>query len=296
MLNTIIVGVDGRDASDDAVALARALSRLDDAEIAVISVYAATPSVDPKIRWEHVKYASDADAALDRVRGYFRDAANVTYDAVPGTSPAGGLQLAAADRAADLIVIGATHASRLGHAVGSDLLTKLMWEPRQPVAVAPRGYAADAPERVARIGVAYDGGQETEAALRFAAQMAGATEEHPGQVDAIYVDAHAPGLERRPSGEPVAATAARHRVIDGILSQVEREMPATVTVNRVELHGRPARELIEMTHDLDLLVTGTHGRGPIGQLLHGSVVRDVAQQAACPIVAVPLVAATAERG
>jgi nucleotide-binding universal stress UspA family protein len=39
---------------------------------------------------------------------------------------------------------------------------------------------------------------------------------------------------------------------------------------------------------LDLLVVGTHGRGRLGRLLHGSVSGDVARSARCPVVAVPV--------
>lgn len=209
MLSTIIVGVDGRDASDDAVALARALSRLDDADIVVVSVHPVTEPVDPKVRWDRVKFEADAVAALDRARALFGDAASVSYAAVPGASPAAALHRVAAERGAQLIVIGATHASRLGHLFGSDLVAKLMWEPLHPVAVAPRGYAAAELHELRRVGVAYDGGRETEAALRFAAALAGASEEHPTQIDAIYVDPRPNGLERRPSGEVVAETAER---------------------------------------------------------------------------------------
>jgi len=55
--------------------------------------------------------------------------------------------------------------------------------------------------------------------------------------------------------------------------------------------GDPARELAELSHDLDLLVIGTRGRAPLRRALNGSVSRRLIATARCPLLIVPLQAA-----
>jgi nucleotide-binding universal stress UspA family protein len=40
------------------------------------------------------------------------------------------------------------------------------------------------------------------------------------------------------------------------------------------------------SHDIDLVITGTHGRGPIKHLLMGSVAERVVRSASCPVLTV----------
>jgi len=60
---------------------------------------------------------------------------------------------------------------------------------------------------------------------------------------------------------------------------------------RVELvmeQGSPFLEIIRYAkdHDIDLIVMGTHGRGPIAHMLMGSVAEKVVRRAPCPVLTV----------
>jgi len=60
--------------------------------------------------------------------------------------------------------------------------------------------------------------------------------------------------------------------------------PASVNVHTV--NGFAAKELIDASHDADLVVVGSRGGGGFGQLMMGSVSSQVVHHAACPVVVV----------
>ena len=59
---------------------------------------------------------------------------------------------------------------------------------------------------------------------------------------------------------------------------------STVTV----AHGAPFVEIVRYarTHDIDLIVMGTHGRGILGHALMGSVAENVVRKAPCPVLTI----------
>jgi len=63
--------------------------------------------------------------------------------------------------------------------------------------------------------------------------------------------------------------------------------PASVNVQMV--NGFAAKELIDASHDADLVVVGSRGGGGggFGRLLMGSVSSQIVHHAACPVVVVP---------
>jgi len=48
--------------------------------------------------------------------------------------------------------------------------------------------------------------------------------------------------------------------------------------------GDPARELADAAHDLDLLVTGSRGYGPVRRLMLGSTSTKLVHEAPCPVL------------
>lgn len=56
------------------------------------------------------------------------------------------------------------------------------------------------------------------------------------------------------------------------------------------VQGYPSQEIVNFAkaNGIDLIVMGTHGRGPIGHLLLGSVAENVVRRATCPVLTVPL--------
>ena len=52
-------------------------------------------------------------------------------------------------------------------------------------------------------------------------------------------------------------------------------------------YGGPREELAQFGKNLDLLVVGSRGYGPIGRLDHGSVSRYLVGHATCPLLVLP---------
>ena len=63
----------------------------------------------------------------------------------------------------------------------------------------------------------------------------------------------------------------------------------------VELEGSPAELILSQAENsrVDLIVLGSHGRGPLSHLFLGSVADGVLQRARCPVLIVPLTETTA---
>ena len=73
--------------------------------------------------------------------------------------------------------------------------------------------------------------------------------------------------------------------LDESLTEDERRSLRAVAETRV---GYPFLEIIRyaQTHDVDLIVLGTHGRGAIEHMLLGSVAEKVVRKAPCPVLTV----------
>jgi nucleotide-binding universal stress UspA family protein len=77
--------------------------------------------------------------------------------------------------------------------------------------------------------------------------------------------------------------AAAHARLDAAVAQ----LPAAVAATPTLLAGDPARELVEHSRELDLLVVGSRRYGPLRAVLLGGVSGRVVRSAACPVVVVP---------
>ena len=67
--------------------------------------------------------------------------------------------------------------------------------------------------------------------------------------------------------------------LDGLVPPV----PSHVEV----LVNSPVTALEQLSHDVDLLVCGSRGYGPLGSVLLGGVSRRLIHRAACPVIVVP---------
>jgi nucleotide-binding universal stress UspA family protein len=148
------------------------------------------------------------------------------------------------------------------------------------VVIAPRGWVGG-PIRTIACGL--DGGAESwtalDAAGRLAAQL-GASVELFGVVGPVPFARYSPDYERR------IAEAVRAAVSDALRDGLGRLGGHGVSML---LEGEPAPEIARACEeeDVDLLVLGSRGYGPIRSVLLGSVSRALVHSAPCPVMVVP---------
>jgi len=73
--------------------------------------------------------------------------------------------------------------------------------------------------------------------------------------------------------------------LEGMLTAEER---ASLNATATTVLGHPVSEILRFAteHQADLIVLGTHGRGPLSHLVMGSVAERVVRHAPCPVLTV----------
>jgi len=68
----------------------------------------------------------------------------------------------------------------------------------------------------------------------------------------------------------------------------EQEIPASISLETITLHGKPWREIVAYAkeHATDLIVLATHGLSGFSHALYGSTAEKVVRKAHCPVLTV----------
>ena len=263
----IVVGIDGSDSGDDALAFARALAEV--LGVGLILTHAYGPDED----------RAAARAILEARRPALRDI-DVELGSFADPSAARARQRVAAARRAGLVVVGPSHRAGLGRIVPGSTGQQLVHDTPRAVAVVPRGWRPRAEHPFGHVGCAYDGSPEAEAALDTAVTL---TQELGGRLDVMRAF-----WSPAPTGAAGIAIAAdlEARGQAG-LGRVVQALPADVHAHARVMLNDPARALVARSHELDLLVVGSRAYTPLRSVWAGSVARQVLNEAACPVIVVP---------
>jgi nucleotide-binding universal stress UspA family protein len=280
----ILVGIDGGPQQSAALTLAAQLAH--GGELVVATVYPvgrATAGLGDAYR----QAAEDAASEILKAAGEELGAASVDARAVAGLHPARVLHELAVEVDADLIVIGACHRGTVGRMLLGGTGESVVHGSPRPVVVTPRDFAGDA-SAPRRIGVAYDGAAEADVALAWAEQLARDT---GSSLEILTVSQFIPVAMY-----PGVATYPTEEIMADLRDEAERQLAkaverVTVPVDGRVLEGPVTATLVQAAEDLDLLVAGSRGYGPLGALFMGSVSRSLAHDASCPVVVVPRSAA-----
>jgi len=289
---TVVAGHDGSDSGDDAAVLGARLARATGEPLLVVTVY---PQENPvgtigRVDAEWVAYMRDLAEEVSASAKRFLEERGVSaeYRVIGSGSSAHGLDdVAEAEHASAIVVGSERHGARRRISPGSTG-ERLLHGAICPVAIAPRGFRehpVDAP--IQRIGVGFVDAPEGHEAVKVAGELAAET----GATVTLYTVI----ARRAEVFSPVIGRDAEEAFLATVREDAQASMdkaretiPAGVTVQVEMLEGDTVEALAALDeHEVDLLVCGSRGYGPVRRVLLGGVLRKLVRRAACPVVVVP---------
>ena len=281
----LVVGVDGTERSRDALALA---ARLADPGQRVLLTHVHTYGRLANLLsgGEYEQLVREvADSTFAAVQETLAPATQRELRLVSNSSPAAGLQAIAEETGASIIVVGSSHRSGLGRVLAGSVTESVLAGASVPVAVAPRDYTG-ADRGLRTIGCGFDGSPESREALAWAADLARRRRAHLLAL-AVHTPVAFGGVSTAGAIGYQSANDALRAALDEQLSEAVATLGDGSEASGRVLDGDAASELAEASAELDLLVLGSRGYGPIRNLLLGSVSRALVRSAACPVVVLP---------
>lgn len=274
----ILVGFDGSAGAEDAAALCAAVAA-PDAHVALVDVlpYPGMPSETFRLLTSS-EFPLPEDffgAATARLPG--REVEPLTF---VGESPARVFEHLAIEDRYELVVVGSPHRGTIGRILAGSVSETLLHGSPVPVLTAPHGYA-DGAQRGATstVAVAYDGGEESRAALAYGQGIAAAS---GSRLEILTVQRPVD-----PVGGVIAYTMEMPEDVEDIQRQALSEVDPTIDLHRRVLGGPAAEAILEACdRGVDLLVVGSRGYGTIERVLLGSTSRALINKASCPVLVV----------
>jgi nucleotide-binding universal stress UspA family protein len=274
------------------VALGLMLARLTSAPLLLAGAYPVDLHVDGVYPELTRAFGADAEQGMSRFGTLVEHAPGprvpVATKVVASTGfPARALHDLAEHQEASLLVLGSSRRGLVGRVLPGAVTDRLLHGAPCPVAVAPRGFSfEDADDGPRLIGVAFTDTPDGRAALARACVLAARarglvrvlTVSEPS--DPLITGAlEAVALEYVRGAHDDAAAAVLRRGLDRV--------SAGRSAGGEVLTGQPADALATASHDLDLLVCGSRGYGPVRTLLLGGTSHALVRKAACPVLVVP---------
>ncbi len=271
MFKNVLVGVDGRPTGRDAIALA---SQLMDPHGKLTLAYVRSDEVAEDL--------GDSNKLLDRER--IEAGVKAELLSVVSASPGRGLHQQAEKQGADLLVVGSCRHGALGRAMlGDDTRAALNGAPCA-IAIASVGYA-ERRAPIAKVGVGYNGSPESDAALAVARALAAPTGATVHALEVVSIPSLAYGGLMAPAiGES----------IDALLQEASSRMAQLSDVEGHAVYGLTGEELAAFGDEVDILVVGSRGYGPVRRLVLGTTSDYLERHARCPLLVLPRVASTAQ--
>jgi len=280
MFTNVLVGIDGGPHGRDAAALASVLVARD-GTITLVHVHpgALRPStaITPGLAREEQAGSLEL---LDRERTELGVAAELA--SVLATSPGRGLHEEAERRHADLLVVGSCSHGLPGRVLlGSDARAAINGA-SCAVAVAAREFSKRSPV-IDSIAIGYDGSPESEAALSAARELSAAS-----GAKIIAMESVAPQVYG-----PIGLGATIVDNTEVLLEEAELRLDALAGVERRAVRGIAGEELAILSGQVDLIVVGSRGYGPVRRIVLGSTSNYLERHARCSLLVVPRTAVTA---
>ncbi len=273
MFSEVMVGVNTRSGGHDAVALARQL--LDDGgRLTLVHVDdAGAPIFERNLRFG---YDAAGHEATTRLLDHERRSAgtDVRLLRASAASTGEGLHRLTEAHGADLLVLGSSRRGRLGRAMLGDDTRASLNGGSCAVAIAPVGYA-ELKRDLSVIGVAYDGSEESMAALAVARELAAANGAALQACEVVSLPGYAYSS---------AFAVGWVENVDSVVAAAQARLDALAGVDGRAVHGVTGEELAAFGRDVDLLIVGSRGYGPARRLIQGSTSNYLLGHARCALL------------
>lgn len=281
MLTKILAGVDGSPGSRDAAGLAAALGDATGAAVELVGVFH-----DPRVHRPGRHHPDpQAAGALEAVVGAIRDdvAPAATVRVLADHAPARGLQRAAEEVGASLLVLGSSEGGEAGCVRAGRVAKQAMRSAPCPVLIVAR----DATPVFRRIVTGLDGSTESQLALAAARELAAATDAElrvVAVVDDRFPVSHVPGgvVIDLADWERIVAADREHTQ-----AMLDRLAPEAEGVDRELREGDPTDGLVTAAIGADLLVVGSRRWGRLSRVVLGSTSEDLVALSPCSVLVVP---------
>jgi nucleotide-binding universal stress UspA family protein len=285
----IVIGFDGTDSGEDALALGMLLARATgDVPLVAVIHPQEYPIGVGRVDAEWVAYMHErAEQLLGRARRLLGADAGAEFREVSAPSESRGLHELAERERAELVVVGSSHRGPLGRTYPGSTGDRLLQGSACPVAVAPRGLREAPPERLAVIAVAFLDTPDAGHALEVAAGLA---ERVGARLRLVSVmprpaEVYLPVVGRDAEEAFVASSRELfRRALDEALDRVGERVAAGAEL----LEGNVVDTLATLDRrDADLLVCGSRAYGPLRRVLLGGVSSRLLRRSALPLLVVP---------
>jgi nucleotide-binding universal stress UspA family protein len=283
----VVIGYDGSEAAEDAVAFGLTWCRSTGDVPVVATVY---PEEHPlgagRVDAEWAAYVRElGQETLDKAQVAAGDAA--IYRLVASTSAARGLADLAEDVDAAAVLVGGSRKDEGGRRRIGSVANRLLYGATVPVCVVPEAWQAPDRDLISKIGVAFvdtkDGHEALRAAVRAASRI-------PARLVLYSVVARSTEHYSFIAGrrdEQVFYDAARASYTQA-LDYAVAGVPTQLEPQAVLLEGDVAERLAQLgLDDLDMLVCGSRGYGPIRRVLLGGVSARLVRRSQLPVMVVP---------
>ena len=280
----LVVASDGTESSLPALEAAFELSRRTKSGVRVVAVLEAIPSF--AYEFGAISALPDLMSAareqlLIRVRAQVADIAGPGVDwtiDIRDGDPATEIARVASEAHARLLILGVRHRGIVDRLLARETALRTMRWSRTPVLVVPGGFAS----MPTRMLFATDFTPASVLAARTALDV------FP-TISLIHVVHVSPLAVQVPPHFVAWVPVLREHVEPGF-ERVKAELGALsrVTVNCVELEGKPSSEILSFARssEVDLIVTGSRGGGFIDRLLMGSTSRGLVRGVPCAVLIV----------
>lgn len=280
----ILIGYQDSPEGRDALALGRVLAEVSGGSLTVAMVY---PWPRGLMTHEDLSNALAVESAdtFKKVRDLLP---GLSVETVPVAeqSISNALGKLAEDRHATVLVVGSCHRGKVGETVLGSTGASLLHGAPCAVMVAPRGYAERPENSLLKIGVGFDGSPESWAALETAIALAERTH---GELLVLSVAdypkyGYATVWTVMTAGEfQDAERKEMQRTQELALGRI----PHSVKAEGRLMTGSPGALLADVSSEVDLMVVGSRGHGPLRRTLLGSTSRALMSSARSPLLVVP---------